>query len=135
MTNIEPQLPTVQGDATRLRQVLLNLLSNAIKFTPASGTIMVSAQRFSDEIILSVRDSGIGMAAKDIPTALAPFGQIDSSLARKYGGTGLGLPLSKMFVEMHGGDLSIESAPGLGTTVTIRLPIINAERCSRETTC
>jgi signal transduction histidine kinase len=69
-----------------------------------------------------VRDTGIGMAPEDIPRALEPFGQIDSRLARKYEGTGLGLPLSKALVELHGGKLEIESEPGVGTTVTVLLP-------------
>jgi signal transduction histidine kinase len=121
-SSVDPNLPAVDGDATRLRQVLLNLLSNAIKFTPAGGRIVVSAQRTGDCISVSVRDSGIGMAANDIPKAFEPFGQVDSSHARKYGGTGLGLPLSKMFVELHGGGLAIESVLGEGTIVTVSLP-------------
>jgi two-component system cell cycle sensor histidine kinase PleC len=120
--SVDADLPAVDGDATRLRQVLLNLLSNAIKFTPAGGDIVVAAQRAGDLVSFSVRDSGIGMAAKDIPKAFEPFGQVDSSIARKYGGTGLGLPLSKMFAELHGGVLGIESILGKGTTVTVSLP-------------
>jgi signal transduction histidine kinase/HAMP domain-containing protein len=120
--DIDAGVPAVDGDATRLRQVLLNLLSNAIKFTPSGGRIVVSAQRTGDCVSLAVNDSGIGMAAKDIPKAFEPFGQIDSSIARKYGGTGLGLPLSKMFAELHGGALTIASVPGQGTTVTVTLP-------------
>jgi signal transduction histidine kinase len=70
-----------------------------------------------------VRDTGIGMAAEDIPRALLPFVQVDNSLSRKHGGTGLGLPLSKLFVDLHGGRLDISSAPGEGTSVTIVLPV------------
>jgi signal transduction histidine kinase len=121
-SSIEPDLPAVDGDPTRLRQLLLNLLSNAIKFTPAGGRIAVLAQRAGDGLSITVQDSGIGMDPKDIPKAFEPFGQIDSSIARKYGGTGLGLPLSKMFAELHGGGLAIESALGEGTTVTVSLP-------------
>jgi signal transduction histidine kinase len=121
-SSVDPDLPEIDGDATRLRQVLLNLLSNAIKFTPAGGRIIVSAQGTGDCVSLTVRDSGIGIAANDIPKAFEPFGQIDSSIARKYGGTGLGLPLSKMFAELHGGGLTIESVPGEGTIVTVCLP-------------
>ncbi len=119
---IEPDIPVIDADTTRLRQLFLNLLSNAVKFTPAGGRITVAAGRCSEGIRVSVADTGIGMAAKDIPKALEPFSQIDSSIARKYGGTGLGLPLSKLFAELHGGRLAIESAPGCGTTVTIFLP-------------
>ena len=120
--SIEDGLPLIEADATRIRQVLLNLLSNAIKFTPVGGHIGVTAQYVAEGVRVAVTDTGIGMEAASIPKALEPFGQIDSSIARKYGGTGLGLPLSKLFTEMHGGQLSIESAPGKGTTVTITLP-------------
>src|SRR5215472_7280502 len=120
---IAEELPLVDGDATRLRQVLLNLLSNAIKFTPAGGRIAVSAGRGVDAVELAVSDTGIGMAPEDIPKALEPFGQIESSTTRKYGGTGLGLPISKMFTEQHGGRLQIDSNLGRGTTVTVRLPL------------
>jgi signal transduction histidine kinase/HAMP domain-containing protein len=134
-SDVDPELPMVDGDATRLRQVLLNLLSNAIKFTPAGGEIVVAARCVGDRVSLIVRDSGIGMAAKDIPKAFEPFGQIDSSLARKYGGTGLGLPLSKMFAELHGGGLAIESAPGVGTIVTVTLPAAPHERHALKAAC
>jgi signal transduction histidine kinase len=72
--------------------------------------------------VIKVIDTGIGMAREDIPKALEPFGQVDSKLSRKYEGTGLGLPLSKALVELHGGKLEIESEPGVGTTVTVVLP-------------
>jgi len=120
--SIDPDIPVIEGDSTRLRQLLLNLLSNAVKFTPAGGKIAVAAARCDEGVRIAVSDTGIGMAAKDIPKALEPFSQIDSSMTRKYGGTGLGLPLSKLFAELHGGRLSIESAPGQGTTVTVVLP-------------
>jgi signal transduction histidine kinase len=79
--------------------------------------------------VIRVIDTGIGMAAEDIPKALEPFGQVDSKLSRKYEGTGLGLPLSKALVELHGGALEIQSAPGAGTTVTVVLPV---ERIVRQ---
>jgi signal transduction histidine kinase len=82
----------------------------------------VSAECCAEGIRIAVSDTGIGMAAKDIPKALEPFSQIDSSMTRKYGGTGLGLPLSKLFAELHGGRLNIESELGRGTTVTVTLP-------------
>jgi signal transduction histidine kinase/HAMP domain-containing protein len=120
--SIDPDIPVIDGEPTRLRQLLLNLLSNAVKFTPPGGSIIVSAERCAEGIRVAVSDTGIGMEAKDIPKALEPFSQIDSSMTRKYGGTGLGLPLSKLFAELHGGRLMIESAPGRGTTVTVILP-------------
>jgi PAS domain S-box-containing protein len=110
------------ADSRRLRQMLLNLLSNAVKFTPKGGEVIVSSAGTSDAFEISVRDTGIGMAAEQIPLALERFGQIDSSLSRRYEGTGLGLPLTKALAELHGAALSIESEPGAGTIVTLRFP-------------
>jgi signal transduction histidine kinase/HAMP domain-containing protein len=120
--SIEPGVAPVNGDELRLRQVMLNLISNAIKFTPKGGLIAITAQQTGGNVRVAVSDTGIGMAADDIPKALEPFSQVDNSLSRKYGGTGLGLPLSKLYVEGHGGTLSIESAQGHGTTVSFTLP-------------
>ena len=111
----------VQGDDRKITQVVLNLLSNAIKFTPAGGVIRLSIRQAGDGVDIIVADSGIGMSAKDIDLALSPFGQVDSSLNREYTGTGLGLPLSKSLVELHGGTMTIDSAPGKGTTFTVHL--------------
>ena len=86
----------------------------------------VAARIEGDEMLLMVRDTGIGMAPSDIPKALEPFTQIDSSVSRKYDGTGLGLPLTKRLAELHGGRLVIESALGQGTTVTVALPLTDA---------
>jgi signal transduction histidine kinase len=119
---VDGGLPRVRVDERRLKQVLLNLLSNAVKFTPAGGRITVKAYGRGSEAVVEVADTGIGIAAKDVPTALERFGQIDGRLARKYEGTGLGLPLSKRLVELHGGTLALESQPGAGTTVTITIP-------------
>lgn len=114
----------LQTDAKKLKQVLLNLLSNAVKFTPAGGQVKISVwhDMTNDTVSFEVKDSGIGIAAKDISRVMSPFGQVDSSLARKYEGTGLGLPLSKKFVEIMGGSFNIESQVGVGTTVTITFP-------------
>ncbi len=110
-------------DKRMLRQILINLLSNAVKFTPPGGRITVSAARSQiGGLIIRIRDTGIGIAAEDIATAFARFGQIDSQLARKYEGTGLGLPLSKSFVELLGGSLELLSEVGAGTTVSVRFP-------------
>jgi signal transduction histidine kinase/HAMP domain-containing protein len=111
------------GDPVKLRQILLNIMSNAVKFTEPGGAIVVATRSAEDgSVILSVTDTGIGMSPEDIPVAMAPFGQVDSRLARRYEGTGLGLPLTKSLVELHGGTLSIESQCGRGTTVTVMLP-------------
>jgi signal transduction histidine kinase/HAMP domain-containing protein len=120
--DVDPDLPEIDGDAIRLKQLLLNLLSNAVKFTPQGGHIAVTVARAEDGVRVAVSDTGIGMAEADIPKALEPFSQVDSSITRKYGGTGLGLPLSRLFAELHGGRLEIASAPGRGTTVTVVLP-------------
>ena len=118
----EPVLPALRGDQKRLRQILLNLISNAIKFTPEAGEVRISASCSNGIPIVRVRDTGIGMAPEDIPRALERFGQIDSTLARKYEGTGLGLPLAKKLTELHGGRLEIDSMIGMGTTVSVILP-------------
>lgn len=118
----EPDLGSVVVDPTRLKQVLLNLLSNAVKFTPGGGEVRFSASRTSESLMFLVADTGIGMRAEDIPIALTPFRQLDGSLARRHEGAGLGLPLSKRLVELHGGALELASEPGKGTRATVRLP-------------
>lgn len=111
-------------DTKKLKQVLINLLSNAVKFTRAGGEVRCYAWHdlVSGEIIIEVRDTGIGIAHKDLSRVMMPFGQVDSALSRKYEGTGLGLPLSKKFVESIGGTFAIESELNVGTRVVIRLP-------------
>lgn len=112
-------------DGKKLKQVLLNLLSNAVKFTNAGGQVRVTAWNnvIDKSVCLEVTDTGIGIAPKDISRVMTPFGQVDSTLARKYEGTGLGLPLSKKFVETMGGTFTITSEVNKGTTITIKLPI------------
>ncbi len=121
-TDIAPNLPYLRADKRRIKQILINLLSNAVKFTPANGRVRVLAQLVEGGLALSVSDSGIGIASADIPKALERFGQVDSSLSRKYEGTGLGLPLSREFAQLHGGSLTLESEVDTGTTVTVTLP-------------
>ncbi len=121
--DIAADLPTVMLDLRRMKQILINLLSNAIKFTEAGGYVRVAASvEPSGDMIIAVSDSGIGMRPEDIPKALEPFGQIDSSLSRSYEGTGLGLSLARQLTEAHGGELQISSEPNIGTTVQIILP-------------
>jgi signal transduction histidine kinase len=105
-----------------MRQILLNLLSNAVKFTLPGGSVSVLCATSATGLEIAVADTGIGMKAQDIPRALERFGQIDSTLARKYDGAGLGLPLAKHLTELHGGALTIDSNPGSGTTVTVSFP-------------
>ena len=122
--DIPPQHLVLVTDAKKLKQVLLNLLSNAVKFTPAGGEVRIHAwvEVATGAMHIQVRDTGIGIAPKDISRVMTPFGQVDSALSRKYEGTGLGLPLSKKFVESMGGEFSIESEIKVGTAVTIRFP-------------
>jgi signal transduction histidine kinase len=119
---IPREVPNLFADERRLRQVLLNLLSNALKFTAEGGGVMLRVLPGRDGLTLAVSDTGIGMTAEQIPIALERFGQIDSKLSRKHTGTGLGLPLSKHLVELHGGRLEIASEAGVGTTVTVAFP-------------
>jgi signal transduction histidine kinase len=120
----DAEVPPVRADLVRLRQALLNLLGNAIKFT-ASGGSVTTATAFDPahgRVLVTVCDTGIGIAEKDIAIALEPFGQVDSALSRRYEGAGLGLPLARRFVEAMGGRLVLDSEPGFGTRVTIDLP-------------
>jgi len=111
------------ADEGKLRQILLNLLSNSLKFTLKGGRIEIAAKPDSDgSFLFQVRDSGIGIDPANFETVLTPFEQIDGHLTRRFEGTGLGLPLAKALAEAHGGSLTLDSAPGDGTTVTIRLP-------------
>ena len=120
-------LPPVNGDERALRQVLLNLVSNAVKFTPPGGTVRVGAHRIrGGYVTLEVVDTGIGIPEDRIDAVLHPFEQIDNGLQRRYEGTGLGLPLARSLVELHGGALRIASRAGAGTTVSADLPIYDA---------
>jgi len=114
---------TLWADPRALKQVLVNLIGNALKFTPKGGEIRLSGGPCIGGIEIGVADTGIGMAEADIPRALTVFGQLDNAYARRHDGSGLGLPLAKSLVELHGGTLAIASKPGEGTRVTIRLPL------------
>ena len=116
-------LPALYADERRVKQILINLLTNAVKFTPGGKHVALAAYLDGDGfLVFEVRDEGIGMDADDLEKALSPFGQVDSSLARRFEGSGLGLPLTKSLVELHGGKLSIDSRKGEGTRVQIRFP-------------
>ncbi len=122
-TGIPDDLAQLRADGRKLRQILDNLLSNAVKFTAPGGTVKVSAWSSADAgLVLQVADSGIGMMLKDIPVALAPFGQIENPLRQRHEGSGLGLPLTKALVELHAGSFDLQSEPGVGTKVTLRFP-------------
>lgn len=119
---LPPNLPQVCGDPVRIKQVLLNLLSNAVKFTGEGGRVTVEGGVGPDGLTVTVSDTGIGIAKADIDRVMAPFEQVDNVMSRRHEGTGLGLPLSRLLVERHGGTLTLESEPGRGTTVTLWLP-------------
>ncbi|WP_084437558.1 PAS domain-containing sensor histidine kinase [Niveispirillum irakense] len=122
-TEMTETLPPIRADEVALKQILSNLLSNAVKFTPAGGRVICGSRvgpggRFE----LVVRDTGIGMKPEDIPKAMEPFQQVEGTLSRHAGGTGLGLPLVAALARLHGGGIELESEPGRGTCVTVWLP-------------
>ncbi len=125
--HIEENLPPVACDRTRIREVLLNLLSNAGRFTERGGaTVRVAREKnngVAGDILISVSDTGPGIADEDLNKVFQPFQQLDGSIRRRYGGSGLGLAISKSFVELHGGRMWFESAPGRGTTFFFSLPV------------
>ena len=116
-------MPTLWAEQRRVKQILINLLSNAVKFTPPGGSVTITVHRAADDTIQSpISDTGIGIRHEDLGKVMMPFAQADGGLARKYEGTGLGLPLTKAFVDMHGGTLTLHSELGRGTTATVELP-------------
>ncbi len=119
---VPEDLPRVRCDPRRLKQVMLNLLSNAVKFTEEGGEVRITAGLSGDAMVIQVVDSGIGIAKQDMARAMERFGQVDSRLARKFEGTGLGLPLVRELVALHGGSLELESTVGVGTIARITLP-------------
>lgn len=122
-TEISSDLPAVRGDAAKLQQIFMNIISNALKFTHATGIIEVVAHRsVSGGAIVAIRDSGLGMSAEEIDVAMTPFGQVDGGRSRWREGAGLGLPIAKALVELHGGILEIRSKKGSGTDVVMAFP-------------
>ena len=126
-------LPLVRGDSVRLTQVLVNLLSNAVKFTPEDGQVAISLEcGLAGKLTCEVSDSGIGMTEAEIAIALEPFSQVENSMTKEHQGTGLGLPLAKRLMELHGGSLEISSIADVGTKVRLQLP---AERAIKLADC
>jgi PAS domain S-box-containing protein len=122
--HIPPGTPPIRGDAARLTQVMLNLLTNAHKFTPECGTITVAVHAAEETVSLAVRDTGIGIAPQHAALVFEPFRRVEIGYARAQSGTGLGLALSRRLVELMGGTLTLESAPGAGSTFTVTLPAL-----------
>ncbi len=121
VAEIDAGLPQIRGDKRRIRQVFLNLVSNAVKFTP-EGSITIRANQRNGDIFIAVEDTGIGISAEDLDNVFVAFKQAQHDL-RNVAGTGLGLPISKHFVEAHGGSLWLESELGLGSTFYVTLPL------------
>ncbi|WP_181313757.1 PAS domain-containing hybrid sensor histidine kinase/response regulator [Phreatobacter cathodiphilus] len=122
-TAVAPDVPSrLVGDATRLRQVLLNLAGNAVKFTEAGG-VTIAAAREADQLILTVADTGPGIAPADVERIFGEFEQGETTFSRRHAGTGLGLAISRRIVALMGGTLSVATAPGAGATFTVRLPM------------
>jgi signal transduction histidine kinase/CheY-like chemotaxis protein len=114
----------MQADSTKIRQMLFNLLSNACKFTEKGGiTLSVARDPDGQHVLMKVSDTGIGMTPEQMGKLFAAFSQADASTASKFGGTGLGLAISRQFARMMGGNITVESTPGLGTTFTVRMPL------------
>jgi two-component system, cell cycle sensor histidine kinase PleC len=122
----EPEEGTVWADPVRLKQILLNLLSNAIKFTDQGG-VTVRARSQGGFIVFEVQDTGVGMHPEDLPVIFDMFRQVDSSDTRNAAGTGLGLAISKKLVEMHGGEIRVESEEGKGSVFTFTIPAAGKE--------
>lgn len=119
---VAENFPAILADPQRMRQVIINLVGNAVKFSPPGARVKVAGKVQADAVRLTVSDEGIGMDPKDLPRIVEPFVQLDGEFAREQEGAGLGLALVKRFVELHGGRLAFETAPGQGTTVSVILP-------------
>jgi signal transduction histidine kinase len=125
-TEVAPEVAEYDGDERKFKQILLNLLSNAVKFTPEGGSVTLKAARANGLYEISVHDTGIGIAPEDQGAIFEEFRQVGTDYARKAEGTGLGLTLTKRLVELHGGSIRVESAPGQGSTFTFTLPVGHA---------
>ena len=115
-------MPQFYGDKDRIEQVIINIITNAIKYTPDNGIINISCEYVLTDVIIKVKDNGIGIPAADLPHLFERFYRVDKARSRKHGGTGLGLAIAKEMVEAHGGTIDIASVYGKGTTVTIKMP-------------
>ena len=123
VADIDPRLGDFHADERKLKQILLNLLSNAVKFTPEGGKVDVTATLDTDCVRIAVRDTGAGISEEDRASLFQEFKQVGKDAARKAEGTGLGLALTKRFIELHGGKISVESVLGRGSTFSFTLPL------------
>src|SRR5262249_10329885 len=131
-TFVDPSLGAVAADRDKLEKIVLNLVFNALKFTPSGGRVELRAEKQGEEFVLIVADTGMGIAAKNLPHVFDRFWQADGSSKRKYQGVGIGLALVKELVEIQGGRVSVESQEGKGTTFTVRLPYQKGEAGARQ---
>jgi PAS domain S-box-containing protein len=115
------------ADGRKVRQILVNLVSNALKFTPSGGTVRLAVERVGGDVVFAVEDSGIGIAAADLPKLFQDFSQVDSSFTRRHEGTGLGLALSRRLVALHEGRIWVESTPGIGSVFRFSLPAVPSD--------
>ena len=120
---VDPRLGAFEADERKFKQIVVNLLSNAVKFTPDGGRVDVSARPVDGAVEIQVRDTGIGIAPEDHAAVFEEFKQVGRDYTRKAEGTGLGLALTRRFVELHGGAINLQSAPDKGSTFTITLPV------------
>ena len=118
---------TIEADRVKFKQIFYNLLSNAVKFTPEGGKVATQLKVTEAELCVEVIDTGIGISEADQAKLFAPFTQIDTSKSRRYGGTGLGLALTHRLIELHGGEISVESQEGKGSNFTFRIPLQQLE--------
>jgi signal transduction histidine kinase len=121
--DVDPRLGNIVADERKLKQILLNLLSNAVKFTPDGGRIEVRARVAGDDLEITVEDTGIGIAEADQEAVFEEFRQVGRQYTSKQEGTGLGLALTRRFVELHGGTIRVASVPGKGSVFTFTLPL------------
>ncbi len=120
--DVAPEVGEIVADERKFKQILLNLLTNAVKFTPDGGRVDVLARRTADALEVAVRDTGIGIAKEDQAAVFEEFRQVGRHYTNKQEGTGLGLALTRRFVELHGGAIRLESEPGKGSTFTFTIP-------------
>jgi two-component system, cell cycle sensor histidine kinase PleC len=126
-SRLPPELPELDADPLRLKQILINVLSNAVKFTAPGGSVGLAATVHVPGFVrIEISDDGPGMTEDEIETAMRPFGQVSGGWSKRHEGTGLGLPISLALARLHGGDMQLHSTKGIGTRVTIDLPIWRA---------
>jgi signal transduction histidine kinase len=119
---LDPSLRTIDGDRDRLAQAITNLVSNAVKYSPAGGTVTIATGNDGDDVVISVRDEGIGIAGEDLPRIFDRFERVETGIAGRIAGTGLGLSIAREIASLHGGRLWADSELGLGSTFYLAIP-------------